>query len=387
MKVLAIPAVNLKRMLRERSNIFFVFILPVALVLLVGVQFGGGVRPILGVSASGAGEVATAVQASLADLEAVEVIEYAAEEDLVRAVERGTVHAGLFIPSDADELARGGEPVRFGFVAQPDGFGPQLRAVVGSAVARAMEPFSAASFAAAETGSPYDATLTLARRLSSEAPKIEVQRDVVGEALFPPTMGRFDLGASQQLVLFVFLTALAGSSALILTRELGVSRRMLSTPTSTRVIVVGESLGRFGVALVQGLYIVVLTLILFDVNWGDPVGALVLLVVFSAVGAGAGVLMGAVFTNAQQAGGVGVIVGLGMAALGGAMLPLELFPAAMQRIARLTPHAWALEGYAELVRRGGSLADILVELGVLLIYAVVLLSLAAWRLRVVITRP
>ena len=39
MKVLAIAAANLRRMLRERSNIFFVFIFPIALILLIGIQF------------------------------------------------------------------------------------------------------------------------------------------------------------------------------------------------------------------------------------------------------------------------------------------------------------------------------------------------------------
>ena len=43
--------------------------------------------------------------------------------------------------------------------------------------------------------------------------------------------------------------------------------------------------------------------------------------------------------------------------------------------------------FAELVRRGGGPMDILPELGVLTVYAVVLLLLARWRLRVAITRP
>jgi ABC-2 type transport system permease protein len=59
----------------------------------------------------------------------------------------------------------------------------------------------------------------------------------------------------------------------------------------------------------------------------------------------------------------------------------------MQRIAHITPHAWALDGFAELVRRGGGVVDILPELGVLAAYAVVLFALASWRLRVAITRP
>jgi ABC-2 type transport system permease protein len=69
------------------------------------------------------------------------------------------------------------------------------------------------------------------------------------------------------------------------------------------------------------------------------------------------------------------------------MLPIELFSPTMTRIAHLTPHAWALDGFAELVRHDGTVADILPELGVLTIYAAILLVLAGWRLRVVLTRP
>ena len=45
------------------------------------------------------------------------------------------------------------------------------------------------------------------------------------------------------------------------------------------------------------------------------------------------------------------------------------------------------EAFAELVRRDGTVADILPELGVLVVYATVLLLLASWRLRAVLTRP
>jgi ABC-2 type transport system permease protein len=162
---------------------------------------------------------------------------------------------------------------------------------------------------------------------------------------------------------------------------------MLSTPTSLGSIVVGESFGRWAVAMVQGVYIMVLTLVLFQVNWGDPVGALLLLVVFSATGAGAGILLGSSFDNDQQAQGISIVLSLGLAALGGAMLPAELFSPTMQRVAHATPHAWALDGFAELVRHGGTTIDILPELGVLSLYALVLLLLAAWRLRLAITRP
>jgi ABC-2 type transport system permease protein len=96
-------------------------------------------------------------------------------------------------------------------------------------------------------------------------------------------------------------------------------------------------------------------------------------------------LFGALFRNDQQAGSVGVVAALGLAALGGSMLPLELFTDTMKTIARFTPHAWANEAFAELLRRDGTVADILPQLGVLAGFAALFLVIATWRMRRVIT--
>lgn len=387
MKALAIGMANVRRMLRERSNIFFVFIFPIAIIFLIGAQFGGGVDPAIGIHADDDGDIASRIITALQATEDLDVRLFDERAELETNVERGYVQAGVFLPAGMDTQASAAQQVSVGFVARPDGAGPQLQAIIASAVADVMRPIGAAQFAATETAASYEEALAVARRAAQVTPGIDVSVASVGESLFAGTPGRFDLGAPQQLVLFVFLTAMAGSAVLIQTRQLGISARMLSTPTSARTIVVGESLGRFGTGLVQGLYIVGLTWIIFGVNWGDPLASLLVLLVFSAVGAGAGVLMGSVFSNDQQAAGVGIIASLGLAALGGAMLPIELFGDTMRRIAHATPHAWAIDAYSELIRRGGGVGDILRELAVLAGYAAVLLSLAAWRLRVAITRP
>ncbi len=386
MKALWIGWVNLKRMFRERSNIFFVFIFPIALVLLIGVQFGSGFAPVVGVHQADDGRLSGAIVTGLEGDGSVEIRVFEDSGELTAAVESGTAQVGLLLPADIEGSAADGEPVEIGLISRPDGTGSRLQSVVAAVVSEVMMPVGAARFAAVETGTPFDEALRVTEQIVGQTQPIEVEVASVGEALFPDTLGQFDLGASSQLVLFVFLTALAGSSALILTRQLGISRRMVSTPTAIRTIVAGESLGRFGTAFVQGLYIMLLTLVIFGVNWGDPLAAVLLLLAISAVGAGAGMLLGAVFSNDQQAAGIAVIAALGLAALGGAMFPLDLFSPTMQRVAHITPHAWALDGFAELVRRGGTTLDILPELGVLILYATVLLALAAWRLRAAITR-
>lgn len=387
MKVLAIGWSNIRRMLRERSNIFFVFIFPIAIILLIGLQFGSGFDPIIGVHQTDDGQISESITAELENTDGVAIKYFETETELFTAVERGHVQAGLSLPGGMDGVAQGGQQIEVGFVARPDGAGPQLQSLVGAVIADVMRPVGAAQFASSETGSSFDESLAVAAGLggSVQGPAVEVS--AVGESLFPEDLGQFDLGAPSMTVMFVFLTAMAGSAALILTRKLGISQRMLGTPTPIGSIVVGESLGRWGTAMVQGLYIMVFSFLIFSVDWGDPIGAFLVLVTFSAVGAGAGILMGATFANDEQAAGIGVMLSIGMAALGGAMFPLELFGETMQRVAHATPHAWAIDAFAELIRHDGSTMDILTELGVLVVYAAVLFVLAAWRLRVAITRP
>lgn len=68
------------------------------------------------------------------------------------------------------------------------------------------------------------------------------------------------------------------------------------------------------------------------------------------------------------------------------MVPVEVFPETLRTLAGLTPHAWAIDAFAELVRRDGTIVDILPQLGVLLAFAATFLALATWRLQRVLTR-
>lgn len=103
--------------------------------------------------------------------------------------------------------------------------------------------------------------------------------------------------------------------------------------------------------------------------------------------AGAAMCFGTLFSNPDQAAGIGTIAALGHAAVGGAMVPIELFSDTLASVARVTPHFWAIDAFAELIRRDGTILDIGPQLGVLTAFAGALLLLAAWRMRVVLTEP
>jgi len=380
MKALTIAYVALIRLVRDRSNIFFVFILPIAIIVLIGAQFGGGFAAKLGVVVeSGAGELGDSLAQSLAMSEDVEVLMFDSEGAAVDAVERGNAQAAVVIPADYDTSIRNGEPVTVGFYSRPDN--QVFQTVVQSAVADQSAVIRAARFAVDNQGAVFDEALVIASNNSDGVTGIAVEATTIGESALPPDIGQFDLGASSQLVLFMFLTGLTGSAAIIETRRLGVASRMLSTPTTAGTVVGGEGLGRFAVVMVQGLYILFATLLLFQVNWGNPLGAALVMIAFGAVCAGAAMLMGTLLRNDEQAAGVGVILGIGLAALGGCMIPLEFFSDTMQKVAHITPHAWALDAFAVLVRDDGTVADILPELAVLTVYAAVVITIAGFRLR------
>ena len=381
-RALVIARANLVRLLRDRLGLFFIVVLPLMIIFVTGLQFGGGFESRVGLLGDDAGPLATDLAEWLDERWQIE--RYETEDALLDAVERGRAAVGIVLPEGYDQRVRDGEAVSIKYVAASSNEAIGRRRIVEAMVAEQSAVVRAARFAAAQAGGDAEDYLDRAAELQESLPPLELEVLTVGESAFPEELRGFALGAQGQLVLFAFLTSLTGAAQLILSRQLGVSRRMLATPTSVGTILVGEALGRFAVALFQAVFIVAATAIIFGVAWGDPLGAAVLVLAFSLVAAGVAMLIGAVASNAEQASSIGVFAGLGVAAIGGSMVPPEIFPEPMATISWITPHRWALDGFRELIV-GGDLAAILPQVGVLLGLAAVVLGLATWRLRAALT--
>ena len=381
MKAFAIAATDLRRLFRFRLNVFFLFVLPMLIILLLGSAFGGSDRARIGVVGGAEGSLARSLAASVDAEPSVRLERFSSERSLQSAVARGRVEAGLVIPAGYDTAARGGRPVQLRYFARPDSVAQQLRATIESSVAAQSGLLGAARLLQQERATPPAAALARAKAAAATVPAVGVRLTAPDGKPYPESRGRYSDGASTQLLLFIFLTSLTGSARLIETRRLGVARRMLSTPTSVATILAGQTLGRLAVALLQALLIVVGSALFFGVRWGDPAATAAVVLAFCLVGAGAGMLIGSVFSNEEQAGPVAILLGLGLAALGGSMVPLEVFPPTVRSLAHLTPHAWGNDAFSTLLKHGGGLGAVLDDIGVLLAFAAVLIALGNWRLR------
>ena len=112
-KVLEIGRVNLLRQVRDRGDLFFVFVLPTIIIVALGLQFGGTARARLGVVAPVGDAAAEALVDNLAeDTARFEIRRLADIETLEGQVERGQLEAGLVIPDGFTAVARPAGPGR-----------------------------------------------------------------------------------------------------------------------------------------------------------------------------------------------------------------------------------------------------------------------------------
>jgi ABC-2 type transport system permease protein len=370
-KEFAIAGATLRRALRQRSSVFFLVLFPMLMILILGVAFGGSFTPKVGVLQPPSSALAQHLGDGLRAAPGISVQDQTDERALISAVERGQLEAGVILPADP------ASPVRY--VVRPGLQGQQIESIVSSVVDREANRLRAAGFVGAQTGVDAATAQSKVDAMAAVLPPVPVTVTRVGSA--PADTGRFGAMASSQLLLFVFLTAMTTSVALIESRRLGVTRRMLATPTSAGTIVRGEALARVSMALLQAAIIMVGSALLFQVNWGDPLGAASLVIAFALVASAVGLLLGTLARSGEMAIGAGLLLGLGMAALGGSMMPLELFSPTLRKVAHLTPHAWAADGFSTLIARGGGVSAILTELGVLVGAAAVLFAAGGWLLR------
>lgn len=381
MKVLSIAANELRRTYRYKANVFFFVLLPLAIVMLLGAAFGNQEAKI-GLVAPGT-PAARDLAHDIAGVDKLSVVRFDTRAQLVSAVERGKVQGGVVIPPGFDRDLSGASTVKIVYYARPDNLGQQARLGVASQITKSDARFSAARFVLREgAASSMDAART---RVDRTAPFVQ-QVTVTVHSKGRSAISAFTSAASGELILFIFLSTLNAAFSLVEARRIGISRRVLSTPTSVRTLIAGHVVARYMIGLAQALIIVGGSILLFSVDFGDPLATAAVVASFALVATGISLLLGAVGKTEQQVSAVALLAALIMAAVGGSMAPLEVFSPAMRTVAHLTPHGWANDAFSHIINDRAGVTDIFGQIGVLLAMGVVSIALATHMLRRSITR-
>jgi ABC-2 type transport system permease protein len=381
MKVLAIAGISVRRVIRDRVSLFFIVILPIMVILIVGASVRGFSTFTVGVVQGDSGAAGRQLTAMLESTPDLTVDEFASTSSLDVAVRRSAVSTGVVLPSGMERAIRGHGQVVVGILAETANTTQQAAAIaVDAVIARYSGQVQAARFAAGQTGRRFGALMASAGHLSTSVPAVRVIYRQSGASATTLPEG-YSYSAPTMLVLFVFLTALTGSEVVIRNRRLGMYDRMMAEPVHSGSVIAGDGLGFMTIALTQSLLIVTIGALLFGVSWGNPLAASVLIGLWALVGAGAGMLSGTLFSTREQAVAIGPAVGIAFAMLGGCIWPLSIVGPIMQLVGHLTPQAWAIDAWTRLLSQRGTITSIAPQLLVLAAFAVGFLSLATWRLR------
>lgn len=186
----------------------------------------------------------------------------------------------------------------------------------------------------------------------------------------------------------VFFIAQTIALSLIREKQDGTFRRLLAAPLSKPALLLGKLLPYYAVNLVQVMLIFAAGIWVVPLLGNPPLelgmhpeGLVVVSLAAAAAASGLGLLIATVGKTAEQISGLSALIVVLMAAVGGAFVPTFIMPDFMQTVAKIVPHAWALQGYQDIMVRGYGLSEVVPEVGALLIFAAAFFSLALWRFR------
>jgi ABC-2 type transport system permease protein len=393
-KITAIAWKDTLLVFSSRSQLLFFIILPVVFTYILASAFGGdqeGNRIALAVVDQDGSQLSAALidQLSAGGTVASELLP--AEKAASRFAGK-EVPALLTIPAGFETSLLNGKPVT---VELQEAFNDFNAQAAGQAVERAVAAVSRplligqSAVAALEAQQPFESdqaraaafgeSVALAQeRLAATPARARVTQPAAASSEYDPA-AQASVG---QLVTWVFIPLLSASALFATERRRGTLQRLVVSPVRKSTFLMGAISGQLGQALVQMALLVIFGVYVMKVDWGRSVPALVImLVLFGLASVALGVSLGTFVKTESQASNLSIAAGMVMALLGGAWLPMEIFPQGAQAAAKVLPTTWAMQGLNELVMRGGGLADILLPAAVLSSFAVVFMAIGTWRFR------
>lgn len=185
-----------------------------------------------------------------------------------------------------------------------------------------------------------------------------------------------------QMLTWVFIPLIGLSAMFALERQLGTLKRVLTTPTTKATYLGGTVLGQLITALVQMGLLILFSIFVMKLNWGNsPLAVLMILVSSILAAASLGVMLGTLVKSEGQANGLSIMVGMVMAMMGGCWYPIELFPLAIRTAVKVLPTTWAMQGLLDIVVRGQGVSGVWLESVVLLGFALLFFVIGVWRFK------
>lgn len=193
--------------------------------------------------------------------------------------------------------------------------------------------------------------------------------------------GGFSQSVPGMATMYVMFAVFPAAVALLTERKQWTLQRLVTMPVTRAQILGGKLLARFILGMIQ--YGIVFAFgYLLGVRYGsDPIAIVLTMAAFVLCITALTLALTTLLKNESQASAITLLLSITLAPLGGAWWPLEIVPAWMRTLGHVSPVAWAMDSYTELIFFGGRLPDVLPYIGVLLAMMAVFFAFGVARFR------
>jgi ABC-2 type transport system permease protein len=207
-------------------------------------------------------------------------------------------------------------------------------------------------------------------------------RDTSGTGFLNRGAVRYQILVPSYTVMFAFFLVLSVGWLFVAERKHGTLVRLRAAPLTRAQILMGKLLPCLAVSLAQGFFLLGAGRLLFGMTWGSRPDLLVPVVVCTSVAAvGLAVLVASIARTETQVAVYGTLLVLVLGGVSGSLMPRDLMPEKMKAASLVTPHAWALDAYSQLLANPNpDPAFIATACGMLLAFGAAFTALAWWRM-------
>jgi len=397
MKILDLASKDLVQIFRDRKSFLFLLAMPIVFTLFMGFAYRAGPseetdqRIAVGWVDNDPGGLLS--QRLYADLQGSDAIKLVALEasDPAEAVSKGTVAGVLVVPAGFSAQALGGENAQLTLLTDPNSTtGQNIFQALRNPVVRLLSAVEVAGLSAGSLDKPGDAAeigaafeqAAQAWQTSSGSVSIRTEAAVAAPQESPFGKNPYNQASPGILVMFAVFGLVTSAQIVVQERKTRTLQRLLTTAIRPWQVFGGHWLAMFLIVMMQELILIVFAQFVLGVNYAQaPLGTLLVATTLGLWVSALGLLIGVFARGEDQVVLFSLLAMFILSALGGAWFPLEVAGKAFGMVGRMTPTAWAMTGFQNILIRGQGLAAVWLPSAVMLAFAAGFFALAVWGFR------
>jgi ABC-2 type transport system permease protein len=397
MRILDLALKDLSQIFRDKRSLLFLVAMPIVFTIFMGFAYrnvGGDPNadnriPLALVDPEPEAHLNNMLFTRLESSASIKVVSMT-EEEAMDALRKGDVAGVLKIPAGFNGHIEAGKDAQLTLIADSTSpNGQSLYQLLRVPISQLMSAVEVAHISAEvqSNSAEYIPSVELAWDKWTEASKVSLVK--IEQAVAPSgessdwTGGNpYNQSSPGILVMFTIFGLVTSTQILVQEKKTRTLQRLITTAMKPREIVAGHMLAMFAITFLTTALLVVFGQWVLKVDYmREPLGVLLISIALGLCIASMGLLIGVVAKEEQQVIMYSMIAMFLFSALGGAWFPLETSGATFAAIGKLTPSAWAMNGYQNILIRGLGLESAWMPTLIILAYALGFFLLAVWRFR------